>query len=92
MKSFSKVIDHQLTISKFLIGEEVTLADIIIGSFLNVHFVMRFEESFRNSVPHLSAWFSALSVSEQFAKVYGEIKLCKQERLPKVKKEEKKVE
>jgi tRNA synthetases class I (E and Q), catalytic domain len=55
----------------------MTLADIIVGAFLTVHFMMRFEEPFRASVPHLTAWFNGLATSEIFTKVYGEIKICK---------------
>lgn len=61
-----------------------------MGSFLNVHFTLRFEESFRSTVPNLTAWFEGLIKTEPFVKTYGEIKLCLKERLPKPKKEEKK--
>lgn len=79
MKAFVKVLDQQLEKTQHLVGSDITLADIIMGSFLNVHFTMRFEESFRNTVPKLTAWFTALSKSEPFVKVYGDIKLCLKE-------------
>lgn len=90
LKAFVKVLDEQLAKTAYLVGAEITLADIIMGSFLNVHFTLRFEESFRSTVPRLTAWFEGLIKTEPFVKTYGEIKLCAKERLPKPKKEEKK--
>jgi len=53
---------------------------------------MRFEDGFWKQVQHVTDWFTRHIQSQEFKAVYGDLALCKQERLPKVKKEEKKEE
>lgn len=79
IKDYVKTLDQALSQSKNLVGEDVTLADVINVAFLTAYFQMRFEEGFRKEVPHVTKWFSEHIASEAFKKVYGDLALCKSE-------------
>lgn len=64
IKDYAKSLDSVLNSSKNLLGEEISLADLINVAFLTAYYQMRFEDGFRKQVPHLTQWFTTHINSE----------------------------
>ena len=96
LKKKIEVLEKHLNGKEFIVGSDLTLADIFL--FNKIRFVMMFlyREQMRNNVfKNVTRWFSKIMESVEAKKAYGRIILCKQvvkAHVPEKKKEEKKEE
>jgi len=83
VKQIMTLLEKTLESSPFLIGDFLTLADIVIVCALSEAFVRIFEPSFRKPFPKVCSWFEKCRSMSQFQAVLGEVKLCTQAEGPK---------
>ena len=94
LKKRLEVLEKHLEGKEYLVGNNMTLADIIM--FNKIRFVMQFlyPKQMRDNVfKNVTKWFSKIMESVEAKKAYGRIILCKQvvkAHVPEMKKEEKK--
>eukprot|EP00927_Polykrikos_kofoidii_P026195 TRINITY_DN23366_c0_g1_i1.p1 TRINITY_DN23366_c0_g1~~TRINITY_DN23366_c0_g1_i1.p1 ORF type:complete len:562 (-),score=128.32 TRINITY_DN23366_c0_g1_i1:84-1703(-) len=77
-------LEDCLTKSKYLIGDFVSLADIVVICSLREGFARVFDPSFRKPFPKVCAWFEACCGMPQFKVVLGDVQLCSQAATPVV--------
>ncbi|XP_053577750.1 elongation factor 1-gamma isoform X2 [Bombina bombina] len=71
-------LDAYLRTCTFLVGERLTLADIVVASALLWPYVMVFEPSFREPYVNLNRWFQTCVNFPAFTSVLGDVPLCKE--------------
>jgi elongation factor 1-gamma len=74
-KTFS-VLDKVLESRTFLVGNSVTLADIVMACNLFQGMKNLFDAKFRAAFPSLCRYYATLANQPQFVKVLGEFSLC----------------
>jgi len=82
-------LDSYLLSRTFLVGESVTLADIVVSVQLVPLFRLVFDPQFRQAFVNVVRWFLTCVSQPQFASVLGEVKLAEVAAQPQ-KKEKKK--
>jgi elongation factor 1-gamma len=95
IKEFMKVLEQQLNGKKYIIGENLTLADVSLFCKLKYLFQLVFPKGLREKVfPKVNTWFGLIAETPEVKKTYGKITLCNQPVKPFIgeKKEEKKKE
>uniref|UniRef100_A0A8C9HNU7 GST C-terminal domain-containing protein n=1 Tax=Piliocolobus tephrosceles TaxID=591936 RepID=A0A8C9HNU7_9PRIM len=70
------LLDAHLKTRTFLVGEQVTLADITVVCTLLRLYKQVLEPSFRQAFPNTNRWFLTCINQPQFRAVLGEVKLC----------------
>ena len=78
LKKKIEVLEKHLNGKEFIVGSDLTLADIFL--FNKIRFVMMFlyREQMRNNVfKNVTRWFSKIMESVEAKKAYGRIILCK---------------
>jgi len=76
-------LEGQLSKSKFLIGDFITLADIVAVCTLREGFVRVFDQAFRKPFPKVCSWFGSCCKLPQFEAVLGSVTLCAKAETPK---------
>jgi len=71
-------LEQQLKTSCFLIGDVVTLADIVIICSLREGMALVFDDAFRKPFPKVCEWFRKCVEMPNFKAVVGDVALCKQ--------------
>ena len=100
IKDLMKILDQQIKGKKYILGDELTLADISLFNKLKYFFQLNFPKGLREKVfSNASDWFTRISATPEVKKVYGNIQLCNvplkafvSEKKEEKKKEEKKKE
>lgn len=97
IKDYVKVLENHLNGKKFLVGEKMTLADVVMFFHLRYYFQYCWVEKMRdNMFKNTTAWFKGIMETEEAKKAYGRTLLCKNTplKVPVIekKKEEKKPE
>jgi len=77
-----KVLEDHLKSSPFLIGDSVSLADIVVVCVLKEAFIRLFDPAFRKPYAKVCAWFENCCSMPQFSSVFGSVKLCQQAEKP----------
>ena len=72
-----KVLDAHMAGKSFIVGNEITLADLENFYPLRLYFQFVFTEAIRQSIPNVTAWFTKLMVHPILLKCYGRTLLCK---------------
>lgn len=72
------VLEDHLMINTFLVGERITLADIMATSLINRGFEYLFDAAWRKQHPNTTRWFLTVSNQSVFKSVAGEPKLCEE--------------
>jgi elongation factor 1-beta len=101
LKTHAKTLNSYLADKHFLVGENLTVADVIAACSLIIAFQTVFDGGFRKGMPHLSAWFERCMSLPSFVRCLGYVKMtekawkawdptAKVEAAPAPKKEEKK--
>merc|ERR1712032_1384052 len=72
-----KVLDAHLAGKSFIVGNEITLADLEMFFPLRFYMQLVFTEEIRKMFPNVTAWFSKLMVNPHIIKSYGRTVLCK---------------
>ena len=69
--------------NKYIIGNKITLADIVLFRYLRFFFMFYLTEKIRNSLcPKLASWFENIMNSQEAIKAYGRTLLCKKQLKP----------
>lgn len=82
VKKVLAALEDRLKVSKYLVGDFVTLADIAVVCALSEGFARVFEPAFRKPYPKVCAWFEGCCGMPQFKAVLGEVRLCSQAEKP----------
>ena len=82
--------------NKYIIGDKLTLADIVLFRYLRFFFMFYLTEKIRNSLcPKLTSWFENIMNTQEAIEAYGRTLLCKKQLKPleiKTEKNKNKVE
>lgn len=93
-----KVFEDHLMINTYLVGERLTLADIMVASFSQRAFGVVLDKQWRDEHPSFTRWFDTIVEQPIFKKVLSEVERCdqalplqppKKEEKPKQEKKEK---
>lgn len=76
VKKALAVLEDRLKSSKYLIGDSVSLADIVLVCSLWEGFTRVFDPSFRKPFTKTCAWFEGCCGLPQFRAILGDLKLC----------------
>ena len=79
LKKALAVLNSILLSQTWLVGERLTLADIVVGTSLLQAYQVVFEPSIRNSFPNVTRWFQTFVNQPQVKTVIGEVKLNEKE-------------
>ena len=79
LKDYIKIFEKELENKNYLVGNRLTLADIVLFRYLRLFMMFQFPEAMRKKVlPNTSKYFENLMKTEEVIKSYGRIILCKQ--------------
>ena len=74
-----KVLEKALEGKKFLVGDRMTLADIVLFRYIRLFMIFHFPDGLRKKVcPNVTNWFENIMKTNEAIKAYGKIILCKQ--------------
>jgi len=79
LKEALKVMNTHLLKNTFLVGNQVTLADITCACALVELFQTVLDNNFRKGLENLVRWFNTVSNQKEFLAVVGEVKMTKKE-------------
>ena len=74
-----KILEKELQNKSYLLGNRMTLADIVLFRHLRFFMMLYFPDGMRKKLlPNTSKWFEGLMKTEEAIKAYGRTVLCKQ--------------
>nr|CCA15330.1 calciumdependent protein 1 putative [Albugo laibachii Nc14] len=76
VKKALQVLENHLHLRTYLVGEQITLADIVIASLLVYPMKMLMDKEFRKPYSAVNRWFNTLVNQPEFQKVIGDVPLC----------------
>ena len=76
IKKILNYLNEHLLSRTFLVGERITLADIVVAVSLLQLYQYVLEPSVRSPFANVNRWFTTLINQSQFKKVLGDVKLC----------------
>eukprot|EP00735_Rhodelphis_limneticus_P009194 TRINITY_DN2601_c1_g1::TRINITY_DN2601_c1_g1_i1::g.19461::m.19461 TRINITY_DN2601_c1_g1::TRINITY_DN2601_c1_g1_i1::g.19461 ORF type:complete len:458 (+),score=223.10,sp/P26641/EF1G_HUMAN/43.08/4e-111,EF1G/PF00647.14/3.3e-40,GST_N/PF02798.15/1.1e-16,GST_N/PF02798.15/8.6e+03,GST_C/PF00043.20/2.8e-12,GST_C/PF00043.20/9.1e+03,GST_N_3/PF13417.1/2.5e-10,GST_N_2/PF13409.1/3.2e-10,GST_C_3/PF14497.1/3.8e-09,GST_C_3/PF14497.1/4.5e+03,GST_C_2/PF13410.1/1.7e-05,DUF1510/PF07423.6/0.011,Ycf1/PF05758.7/0.029,NARP len=71
------VLDKYLATRTYMVGQRITLADIILASSLTIGYKLVFDEAYRKDFVNLNRWFHTIINQPQFKAVLPSLDLCK---------------
>jgi len=83
VKKSLSILNEHLKFRSFLVGDRVTLADIIVALTLLYPFRLVFDVAFRKPYPNVTRWFTTVINQPNFAKVVGNVELCQKMQVAK---------
>ena len=91
IKEYLKILEKELQGKKYLVGNRLTLGDIVLFRYLRLFMMFQFPEGMRNKLlPNTTKWFENIMKTKEANKAYGRIVLCKIPLKPFMQKIEKK--
>jgi len=84
LKQYIIILEKELSDGKkYILGNKITLADIILFRYLRFFMMFHFIENIRNSLfPKLTKWFENIMNSPEAVEAYGRTILCKKQIKP----------
>jgi len=76
VKKALQILENHLLLRTYLVGEQITLADITIASALIYPMKMLLDKDFRKPFSNVLRWFTTLVNQPQFIAVVGDVPLC----------------
>lgn len=76
LKDEAKVLNGCLNGKKFLVGDKITLADLVCGYVLTPAFQLVLDAGFRKGMGEVAKWFESYVALPQVVKSAGHIKTC----------------
>lgn len=76
IRNLLKFLNSHLELRTFIVGERVTLADIVIACSLVPLYTKVFDDSFRKGFVNVNRWFVNMVNQPNFLKVQQEVTLC----------------
>lgn len=70
------VLNTHLSTRTFLVGERISLADIVVSMVLYRLYKMVFDPTFRKPYINLTRWYETVVNQKEFKTVIGEVELC----------------
>lgn len=86
LKKCLEVLNVYLTSRTFLVGERITLADIVLSCNMRMLYTQVMDATFRAPYPNVLRWFETLVNHPEFLNLVSETKLCEKEAQPDHKK------
>ena len=78
LKEYLKIIEKELENKNYIIGNRLTLADIILFRYFRFFMMFQFTEGMRNKLlPNITKWFENIMKTNEAIKAYGNTILCK---------------
>ena len=78
IKKYLKILDNNFKNNTYMVGEKMTLADIILFRHLRFLMMLHFPEGMRKSLfPLTTQWFEKIMNSKEAIKAFGRTILCK---------------
>ena len=78
LKNYMKILEDNLKKNTYMVGDKITLADIILFRYLRFLMMLHFPEGMRKSLfPQTTKWFENIMNSDEAKKAYGRTILCK---------------
>lgn len=78
IKEWLKNLNNHLSGRTYVVGDNVTLADLELFYALRGYYQLVFPEEVRNNLlPNVTAWFLRLAANENLVSAYGRTLLCK---------------
>ena len=78
VKKLLGALNKQLEGKKFILGDNITLADVVNFRFIRPYFQLVLPEGLRNSLlKNVSEWFKNIAESPEALKAYGKTVMCK---------------
>ena len=75
LKAGAKVLNEHLNGKSWLVGERMTLADIVVFNSLLSPFTFTFDAGFCSAMPHLCSWFGKMSKLPLILRTAGSVKI-----------------
>lgn len=75
-KKLAKVLDTHLNGRKWLVGDNLTIADLYLGSSFLLAFQTMFDKGFRKAHKNLSEWFNSFITHPAVIKRFGKVSMC----------------
>lgn len=69
------ILNDHLKLRSFLVGDRISLADVIVSLTLLFPYKLVFDPNFRKPFPNVTRWFTTLVNQPNFAKIVGEVTL-----------------
>ena len=84
LKQYLSILEKELSHGKkYILGDKITLADIVLFRYLRFFMMLHFPENMRNSLyPKLTKWFENIMNSPEAIEAYGRTILCKKPMKP----------
>ncbi len=79
LKKTLAALNDYLLPRTFLVGERVTLADIVVSTNLLHLYEQYLDEKNRKSYPNVNRWFSTCVNQTQFKTILGDVQMCQKE-------------
>jgi len=77
LKDYLVNINKKLEGKNFIVGDSITLADVVLFRELKFYYQLVFPKGLRENVyKNLTTWFTKLMETPEVIKVYGKFKLC----------------
>jgi len=76
IKKILKFLNDHLLTRTYLVGERITLADIVVSCTLLQLYQYVLEPSVRSPYTNVNRWFTTLINQKEFKNVLGDVKLC----------------
>jgi elongation factor 1-gamma len=76
IKKSLNILNQHLQTKTFLVGERISLADIVVSMALYRLYQLVFEPKFRKTFGNVNRWYLTLVNQPQFRNVIGEVSLC----------------
>ena len=70
---------HLASTKTFLVGDQVTLADIVVTSTLLYPFKLVCDKQYLKEFPNVVRWFQTCTSQPEFGQVVGKVTMCKKE-------------
>ena len=78
LKKYLIILDNELNNKNYLLGNRLTLADIVLFRYLRYFMMFNFQDGFRtNKIKNISKWFENIMKTNEAIKAYGRTILCK---------------
>ena len=78
LNDYIKILESELTNKDYIVGNRLTLADIVLFRYLRFFMIFQFPEGKRNKLmPNITRWFENIMNSKEAIKAYGKTVLCK---------------
>lgn len=61
---------------QFIVGNQITLADVFVGSVIQTPMQLYIDPGFRKTIPNVESWFTAYVKDSRVASALGHVKLC----------------